>query len=123
MTVSLAESGWAATCEASSKAMGGGSADRMEMSESVPGMAMPATDQNPHDCAPGHSDDSRPQQDAGPEADLRLVTDARGIASLKLSNAGWWNIRTAHAASKSAGTDGEWAMMWATLVFGTAPPR
>ncbi|MEX2282284.1 MAG: DUF4198 domain-containing protein [Gemmatimonadota bacterium] len=52
---------------------------------------------------------------AGPAGDVKVTTDARGVAKLPVGNAGWWNIRTIHALPSSA--QGEWDVHWATLVF------
>lgn len=49
--------------------------------------------------------------------DAKSVTDANGVASVVVTRAGVWNIRTLQIVPATKGSGADWDVHWATLVF------
>lgn len=49
--------------------------------------------------------------------DAKSVTDANGVASVVVTRAGVWNIRTLQIVPAAKGAGADWDVHWATLVF------
>lgn len=50
------------------------------------------------------------------ETELSLTTSSDGVFSVP-AGAGLWNVRTIHVVPAPAGTDAQWDVHWATLVY------
>lgn len=49
--------------------------------------------------------------------DVKLATDASGVASVVVTQPGLWNIRTLQIVPAPKGSGADWDVHWATLVF------
>ncbi|WP_411282265.1 DUF4198 domain-containing protein [Gemmatimonas sp.] len=54
-------------------------------------------------------------------ADVSLATDSTGVATVIITRAGLWNIRTLQILPATKGSGADWDVHWATLVFLVAP--
>lgn len=52
--------------------------------------------------------------------DVKLETDADGIAAVVITQPGLWNIRTLQIIPAAKGSGADWDVHWATLVFSVA---
>lgn len=52
--------------------------------------------------------------------DLSIVTDAGGVATFPVAQAGTWNVRTIHIVPAAPGSGADWDTHWATFVFPVA---
>ena len=57
---------------------------------------------------------------AGAAGDLSVVTDADGVATFPIAQAGTWNVRTIHIVPAAPGSGADWDTHWATFVFPVA---
>jgi hypothetical protein len=52
--------------------------------------------------------------------DVKLETDAGGVAAIVVTQPGLWNIRTLQIVPAAKGSGADWDVHWATLVFSVA---
>ncbi len=50
--------------------------------------------------------------------EMKVTTDANGVARLRVNGDGLWNVRTIHIVPADAGSGADWDVHWASLVFG-----
>ncbi len=53
-------------------------------------------------------------------SDVKLQTDASGVASVVVTRPGLWNVRTLQIVPAAKGSGADWDVHWATLVFSVA---
>jgi ketosteroid isomerase-like protein len=62
-----------------------------------------------------------PEAAARRAVEVEAETDAQGIVRFPVQSAGLWNVRTLHILPAEPGSDADWDVHWATLVFGVGP--